>query len=59
MSGALLGSVDGWGSVFYFFGGVGCLWILIFVSIIEISYRDESAHIDRQILVSIVVYLLQ
>lgn len=57
MSGALLGSVDGWGSVFYFFGTVGFVWIIIFVSNLEI--RNSRALIDRQISVSIVANLLQ
>lgn len=33
MSGLLLDTYDGWGSVFYFFGFIGIVWIIIFVSI--------------------------
>lgn len=32
MSGLLLDTYDGWGSVFYFFGVIGLVWIVIFVS---------------------------
>lgn len=31
VSGALLSAYDGWGSVFYFFGGISFVWIAIFV----------------------------
>lgn len=35
VSGLLLHNIDGWSSVFYFFGGLGIFWFVLFVSIYE------------------------
>lgn len=35
VSGLLLHNIDGWSSVFYFFGGLGIFWFVLFVSIHE------------------------
>lgn len=34
ISGLLLEAIDGWHSVFYFFGGMAIVWFIAFVSII-------------------------
>lgn len=41
LSGLLLDYFDGWESVFYFFGGLGALWFVIFVLI---CYKDPESH---------------
>lgn len=38
ISGYLLHSFDGWSSVFYFFGGMGVVWFILFVSLKDCSY---------------------
>lgn len=32
LSGLLLDKIEGWSSVFYFFGGIGLVWFVLFVS---------------------------
>ncbi|XP_037042766.1 putative inorganic phosphate cotransporter [Bradysia coprophila] len=41
VSGALLSAYDGWASVFYFFGGISFIWIVIFALI---CYKDPDSH---------------
>uniref|UniRef100_A0A6B2ED52 Putative permease of the major facilitator superfamily protein n=1 Tax=Phlebotomus kandelakii TaxID=1109342 RepID=A0A6B2ED52_9DIPT len=41
ISGVLLHNIDGWGSVFYFFGGLGCLWFVLFV---VLCYSNPESH---------------
>ncbi|KAJ6646401.1 putative inorganic phosphate cotransporter [Pseudolycoriella hygida] len=41
ISGLLLQNIDGWGSVFYFFGGVALIWVIIFMLI---CYSDPESH---------------
>ncbi|XP_037911071.1 putative inorganic phosphate cotransporter isoform X2 [Hermetia illucens] len=41
LSGLLLHHIDGWHSVFYFFGGLGVLWFIIFTLI---CYSNPGSH---------------
>jgi ACS family sodium-dependent inorganic phosphate cotransporter len=41
ISGLLLDAIEGWASVFYFFGGLAILWFIIFVLI---CYKDPGSH---------------
>ncbi|GAB0095292.1 putative inorganic phosphate cotransporter [Sergentomyia squamirostris] len=41
ISGVLLHNIDGWHSVFYFFGGLGCLWFVLFV---VLCYSNPESH---------------
>ncbi|XP_041776798.1 putative inorganic phosphate cotransporter isoform X3 [Anopheles merus] len=41
LSGVLLHNIEGWSSVFYFFGGLGVLWFVIFTLL---CYSDPESH---------------
>ncbi|XP_052895472.1 putative inorganic phosphate cotransporter isoform X1 [Anopheles moucheti] len=41
LSGVLLHNIEGWSSVFYFFGGMGVLWFVIFTLL---CYSDPESH---------------
>ncbi|XP_053691757.1 putative inorganic phosphate cotransporter [Sabethes cyaneus] len=41
ISGYLLHNIDGWSSVFYFFGGMGVLWFILFTLF---CYSDPESH---------------
>ncbi|XP_035775354.1 putative inorganic phosphate cotransporter isoform X1 [Anopheles albimanus] len=41
LSGVLLHNIEGWSSVFYFFGGLGILWFVIFTLL---CYSDPESH---------------
>lgn len=48
ISGLLISATEDWASVFYFFGGLGCLWFVVFSLLCYSTPEDHPFISDKE-----------